>query len=269
MRRDVLDLRAFYASALGGTVREAVGRHLQQAWGDAADLDVLLWGYATPFAAGLGRARRTVAAMPATQGVEAWPASGRNNACLAPETALPFPAALFDRVLLAHLLEESDAPGEALAEAARVLRPSGRVVIVAASRTGVWSRAEGTPFGHGRPYSRGQLEREVRAAGLEPSAWSRTLYAPPLAVLAPAAGLWEEVGRRLWPPLGGLVLLEATKRTFAIRAPPAPARVRSRVRPVLVPAPAPAVRAAALATRTPCAISDPDVVPDLGRSPAP
>ena len=261
MRRDVLDLRAFYASPLGASVREAVGRHLVQAWGDAANLDVLLWGYATPFAAALGGARRTVAAMPAAQGVEAWPAAGRNLACLAPEDALPFPAALFDRVLLVHLLEESDAPGEALAEAARVMRPSGRVVVAVAARAGVWSRAEGTPFGHGRPYSRGQLEREVRAAGLEPAAWSRTLYAPPLALLVPAAGLWEAVGRRLWPPLGGLVLLEATKRTLAVRTPRAPVRERVRARTGLVPAPAPA----ALAGGTPCGISD----PHLPRSPAP
>ena len=250
MRRDVLDLRAFYASALGRTVREAVGRHLAQAWGDAAGLDVLLWGYATPFAAALAGARRTVAAMPAMQGVEAWPASGRNLASLAPEDALPFPAALFDRVLAAHLLEESEAPGAALAEAARVLRPSGRLVIVAAARAGVWSRAESTPFGHGRPYSRGQLEREVRGAGLEPVAWSRTLYVPPLALLAPAAGVWEEGGRRLGPALGGLVLLEATRRSLAVRAPPAAARVRARARPVLAPAPVPAN----LAARTPSAI---------------
>lgn len=251
MRRDVLELREFYAAPLGRVVREAVGRHLAQAWGDAAGLDVLLWGYATPFAAPLSAARRTVAAMPAAQGVEAWPASARNCACLAPEGALPFPAALFDRVLLAHLLEESEAPSEVLAEAARVLRPSGRVVVVAAARSGVWSRAEATPFGHGRPYSRAQLERQVRDAGLEPVAWSRTLYAPPHRLFSGAAEAWEEVGRRLWPALGGLVLLEAVKRSFAVRAPPAPARVRARVRPVLVPAAAPAT----LAASGPCGIA--------------
>ncbi len=262
MRCEVTELRGFYATELGRVVRDAVGRHLRGAWGDAAGLDVLLWGYATPFAAALPAARRTLAAMPAAQGVEAWPAGARNLACLAPEDALPFPAALFDRVLLAHLLEESDAPGAALAEAARVLRPSGRVVIVAAARAGVWSRAESTPFGHGRPYSRGQLEREVRAAGLQPAAWSRTLYAPPLGLLTPAAGVWEEVGRRLWPALGGLVLLEAVKRPPAAQSPSAPVRMRSRVRrPVLAPAPAPA----ALAARTASVIDE--AAPGARRTP--
>ena len=238
MRRDVEELRAFYASPLGRAVREAVGRRLAGAWGDAAGQDVLLWGYATPFADALTQARRLVAAMPAQQGVEVWPAAGRNRACLSPEDEAPFPDALFDRVLVAHLLEESDDPAALMAEAARVLSATGRLVVVAAARSGVWSHVESTPFGHGRPYSRGQLERAVCAAGLEPTAWSRALYVPPWTPLAGAAELWEAAGSRLWPTLGGLLMLEAGKRVFAVQPPhAAPARVR-RVRPALAPAPA-------------------------------
>ena len=238
MRRDVEELRDFYASALGRAVREAVGRRLHIAWGDAAGQDVLLWGYATPFAAGLTGARRVVAAMPARQGVEPWPAFARNRACLAPEEVLPLPNAVFDRVLVAHLLEESDDPAAALAEAARVMSASGRLVVVAAARSGVWSRTESTPFGHGRPYSRGQLERAVRGAGLEPAAWSRAVFVPPWPAFAGAADLWEAAGARLWPALSGLVLLEAVKRTFAAVSRPAPARARVRLAPALQPRPA-------------------------------
>lgn len=239
MRRDVEELRAFYASPLGRAVREAVGRRLAGTWGDAQGQDVLLWGYGTPFAEGLTRARRVVAAMPARQGVEPWPAAGRNRACLAPETVAPFPNALFDRVLLAHLLEEAEDPAAVLAEAARVLSASGRLVVVAAARSGVWSHVESTPLGHGRPYSLGQLERAVRAAGLEPVAWSRALYVPPWTPLAGAAELWEAAGARLWPGLGGLLMLEAAKRTFAAaRVQAEPARRPTRLRPALAPAPA-------------------------------
>ena len=49
MRRDVLDLRAFYASPLGRAAREILGRKVEEAWGDARGLDVLGLGYATPF----------------------------------------------------------------------------------------------------------------------------------------------------------------------------------------------------------------------------
>ena len=49
-----------------------------------------------------------------------------------------------------------------------MLAPSGRVIIVAAARMGLWADAEKTPFGHGRPFTRGQLESLVREAELEP-----------------------------------------------------------------------------------------------------
>ena len=44
-----------------------------------------------------------------------------------------------------------------LEEVWRVLAPEGRAVFVAPSRRGVWARVDGTPFGHGQPFSRGQL----------------------------------------------------------------------------------------------------------------
>ncbi len=141
MRRDVLELRRFYASPLGKAVREMVGRKLGEAWDNPKGLDVLGLGYPTPFLENLGSARRVVAAMPAAQGVEAWPHQGRNLACLADEAALPFTNALFDRILVVHGLEETDDPVALLREVWRVLAPSGRVIIVAASRLGLWSDA--------------------------------------------------------------------------------------------------------------------------------
>ena len=228
MRRDVLELREFYASPLGAAAREVLGAKLWEAWGDAAGLDVLGLGYATPWLESWrATARRTVASMPAQQGVEVWPGEGRPSSALAEETALPFMNALFDRVLIVHGLEESDDPARMLAEVWRVLAPNGRVVIAAASRRGVWSRAEHTPFGHGRSFSRTQLERLVREAELEPFAWSRALYVPPVTLLARWSEGWEQAGSRAWPPFAGLILLEAVKQTFAVkpRAVKAPARV--------------------------------------------
>jgi SAM-dependent methyltransferase len=237
MRRDVLELRQFYASALGRAARGMVRRKVEEAWGDVRGQDILGLGYATPFLDGLSRARRVVAAMPAAQGVEAWPQGGKNLASLMDETALAFPNALFDRILVVHGLEESDDPLALLRETWRVLAPSGRVVIVAASRLGLWSDAERTPFGHGRPYSRRQLEELVREAELEPMAWSRALYAPPLDWTAGLAEAFEQLGSRLWPQFSGLILLEAVKQTFAVK----PKARRLRAKPatgVLQPAPA-------------------------------
>ena len=113
-----------------------------------------------------------------------------------------------------------------LREVWRVLAPSGRVMIVAASRMGLWSDAEQTPFGHGRPFTRRQLEQLVREAELEPLAWSRALYAPPLDWTARWAEGFEQVGSRLWPRFSGLILLEAVKQTFAVKPKVSPQRLR-------------------------------------------
>jgi SAM-dependent methyltransferase len=234
MRRDVLDLRAFYATPLGGAVRGLVGRKIGEAWGDGRGLDVLGLGYAAPYlSAFTAAARRTVAAMPGQQGVEIWPAGDRNLTCLADEEALPFPNALFDRVLVIHGLEESDEPAAVLEEVKRVMAPAGRVIVAAVSRRGLWAGAEGTPFGYGRPFTRNQLETAVRDAGLEPTAWSRSLYAPPLQMAAPYAEAFEQIGSRLFPPASGLILLEAVKQTYAVKpaGTRAPAFAPGRLRP--------------------------------------
>ncbi|MDG2528364.1 class I SAM-dependent methyltransferase [Caulobacter endophyticus] len=238
MRRDVLDLRAFYAAPLGRVAREMLGRKVAEAWGDANGLDVLGLGYATPFLDECrAKARRVVAAMPATQGVEVWPVGERNQAALVEETALPFPNAMFDRILAVHALEEADDPSAVLRELWRVMAPSGRLIVAVASRDGVWARAEGTPFGHGRPFSRSQLENLLREADLEPAGWTRALYAPPAGFTVGWAEGFEQVGARLWPRFAGLILMEAVKQTFAVK--PRGTRARARVfAPVMPPVPA-------------------------------
>jgi len=237
MRRDVLELRQFYGSDLGRAVRAMVERKIAEAWGDVSGLDVLILGYGTPFAGDLRpRARRVVAAMPAQQGVEVWPADGRNLATLTPEDSLPFPNALFDRILLVHGLEESGDPVSLLREVWRVLAPSGRVVVTVASRNGLWANTEKTPFGHGRPYTRSQLAELLREADLEPSGWTRALYVPPVSWLARWAEGFEQAGSRLWPGFAGLLLMEAVKQTFAVKPQGQRARIRA-ARPVLAPTP--------------------------------
>jgi SAM-dependent methyltransferase len=237
MRRDVLDLRAFYETDLGEAVRDLMGRKLVEAWGDARGLDILGLGYAIPFLEPFSAtARRTVACMPGAQGVERWPAETPNCTCLGLEARLPFPNALFDRVLVIHGLEESDDIDGLLNEVTRVMSPSGRVILAVASRRGLWAGSEATPFGYGRPFTRTQLEEAVVNAGLEPTAWSRCLYVPPVPRLAAWAEAFEQVGSRIAPPLSGLILLEAIKQTFAVkpRGARAPAFAPGRLRPATV-----------------------------------
>lgn len=238
MRRSIEELRTFYGEPAGALVRRLLARRLADAWGEAVNCDVLGLGYATPWLDAFVGARRQVAAMPGGQGVEHWPSVGKNRTLLVNERSLPFPAGSFDRVLLVHALEESDDAQALMLEAVRILAPAGRIILVAAARGGLWARSEATPFGHGRPFTRRQMEQLVRAAGLEPTAWSQTLYVPPWGPLLPLADSLEPIGRHIMPGAAGVVLLEATREAYA-RARPGGAVATAPVRAtVLHPQPA-------------------------------
>jgi len=100
------------------------------------------------------------------------------------------------------------------------------LIVAVAARHGLWAQSEKTPFGFGRPYSRSQLAELIRSAGLEPTGWTRALYVPPLAWMSSWREGFEQLGALLWPPLSGIVLMEAVKYTFAVKSEPRPQRVR-------------------------------------------
>ncbi|HET7409747.1 MAG TPA: methyltransferase domain-containing protein, partial [Paracoccaceae bacterium] len=237
MRRDVVDLKRFYDSPMGQSAREVISRRIRSLWPDARNLDMAGIGYAGPYLAPYrDNARRLIAAMPAEQGAECWPETGPCASCLVEEAALPFRDASFDRVIVAHGLEESDALRAMLAEIWRICAGEARIILIAPNRVGLWALSDSSPFGHGRPFTRIQLARLLRDGGFEPQAWSHTLYTPPArwgAVVKSAAG-FEAVGELLLPGLGGVILVEARKRVPApprgLRAPaytPAAAAARA------------------------------------------
>lgn len=240
MRRDAVELDRFYRTAPGRTAQAMVLRRLAALWPDVKGLDLLGLGYAAPWLDHYApAARRAVAFMPAGQGAVTWPGGGASRTALGDETRLPFPDALFDRVLMAHALEEAESLPALLREVWRVCAPQGRVMIVCANRSGLWARADSTPFGHGRPFSKGQLSGLLDDAAFEATAWARALYAPPWRMACgPRAGrVWEETGERLFPGFGGVILAEAVKRVAAL-TPRAAARTR---RAGLEAGPAPAL----------------------------
>ena len=153
----------------------------------------------------------------------------RSRTVLGEEAHLPFPDAMFDRIVLIHALEESQSPPHMLREIWRILAPQGRLALIVPNRAGLWARMESTPFGHGRPFSKGQLSRLLTDAALTPTAWARALYAPPWRWSCKdgrALG-WEQAGEKIAPHLGGLILAEAVKNTGALTPRPArPVRVR-------------------------------------------
>jgi SAM-dependent methyltransferase len=242
MPLDVTDLRSFYASPLGQTSRRLVGAQLTRRWDAVSGLSIVGLGYATPYLELFaGQPLRLLAFMPAEQGVVNWPANGPSASALIDDSMLPLPDACIDRFLLAHGLETAEHPRELLEEIWRVLTPGGRLIVVAPNRSGLWARLDSTPFGHGRPYSRGQLLDLMRQTLFSPIYWSEALYAPPLgrAMLLRLAPMIENISGRLSLPGAGVIVVEATKQLYRLVGARRPRRALPELAPVLTPALAP------------------------------
>ncbi len=217
MRFDIDRQQAFYGSALGRLTFEMIDKRVAALWPAANGLDVLGIGHADALLDRFrGGARRVISAAPAMQGAERWPAEGKGLTTLVEDERLPFPDALFDRIIVLHALEEAESPQRLLREIWRVAAPEARILIIVAHRRGLWSRAESTPFGHGRPYTRTQLNRLMEDAMFAPQASARALFAPPIGwgVITSAADAWERIGRVAWSGFGGVLMIEAMKRIY-------------------------------------------------------
>ncbi|MAU94999.1 MAG: SAM-dependent methyltransferase [Fulvimarina sp.] len=236
---DIIDLCNFYASPLGVAAARSISLALTPVWRPISEERLLGLGYATPYLTRFGTdCERSLAFMPAAQGAERWPAGAPLRTALVGIEDLPLGDASIDRILMVHALEFAESAEALLAEAWRVLAPGGSLVIVVPHRRGVWARFEHTPFGSGRPWSRGQLTRLLRSVTFTPHAWSEALYFPPferrsLVGLAPAL---ERLGRRCWPMFAGVVVIEAVKQLYRGIPVASAAKERRVAKPVLVPA---------------------------------
>jgi SAM-dependent methyltransferase len=218
MSSDVIDLRDFYRSDLGQIARHMIRRAVRRVWPDLEGMRLLGIGYPTPFLAVLlSDTERTVAVMPASQGVVGWPVEGRNLVTLAEEGELPFADCSIDRVLMVHALESSEEARALLREVWRVLTGGGRLLIVVPNRRGIWARLDRTPFGYGRPYTASQLSHLLRGERFIPLASQGALFIPPSRsrTILRAAPVWERVGKRFFPSFAGVVLVEAAKEIYA------------------------------------------------------
>lgn len=216
---DVVDLAEFYRSRLGIIARRIIAHRIRARWRDTRGMTVAGLGYAAPYLGGfLNEAARVMALMPQAQGAIVWPHEGASHTVLVDEMRLPLPGQSVDRLLLVHCLEHTEAGEVLLREAWRVLAPEGRLMIVLANRHGLWSSREATPFGHGLPFSRGQIAKLLEQSMFAVEGMSPALFMPPVdwAPFIHSAAAWERAGSRLWPLFSGVLLAEAVKHVYAV-----------------------------------------------------
>jgi len=215
---DAVDLQEFYASPTGLTARRMISRHVRDIWPDVKGMNVLGIGFPTPYLnAFRSEASCVMAAMPASQGVIHWPIDGTNHTCLSLESELPFPDLSIDRVLMVHAVECAETIRPMMREIWRVLSGSGRLLVIAPNRRGIWARLERTPFGYGRPYTPSQLSRLLRDTLFMPLQSGSALYVPPSKsrMIISSAPAMEKIGKRWLPALGGVISVEAGKQIYS------------------------------------------------------
>ena len=233
MTSEVHGLASFYASRGGETASRLVAARLAALWPALPGCSVLGLGWAAPYL-GLWRAeaQRCIGLVPAhIPGSQPLvPPETPRATLVAEEDRLPFPDDSFDRVLLVHGLEAAENARRLLREVWRVLRDDGRVMLVVPNRTGLWAHLDRTPFGHGQPYSRGQIERLLARHLFRAERREAALFVPPygLGRIGSAAPALEGAGRILCPRLAGVFIVEAEKDLFAA-VPAGAVRLRRRV----------------------------------------
>lgn len=208
----------FYATRRGALAAHLLRERLALAWPHLPGQAVLGLGFAAPYLR-LWReqAARCIALTPAQVGAARWPVGSANLSCTAEEDALPFADLCFDRVLLVHGLEAAENARRLLREVWRVLKDDGRLMVVAPNRSGMWAHLESTPFGHGTPYSPGQVGRLMAASMFRVERRDVALFLPPtnLRLVQRDARLWERTGRRWLPRFAGVTITEAVKDVYA------------------------------------------------------
>ena len=218
MWTDVLDLNEFYSRPLGQMTVRLLRARLREMWPNVKGETVLGLGYATPFLRPfMEEAGRTLAFMPAPQGVTRWPRKAANHTAFVEEMDLPLPDRSVDRVLLVHAVECTEQLRPFLREIWRVMADGGRLVSVVPTRAGLWSQLDRSPFYQGHPYSPGQVAGLLRANMFAPLRQGRALFMPPtqsrLALrMAPTV---ERFGQRWLGRFAGVSVIESGKQLYA------------------------------------------------------
>ncbi len=227
---DVLDIKSFYSSMLGRLAARIIKNGLKELIGEIKGERILGVGYCPPYLQPfLEDAESVFCFMPAAQGVIHWPASHANNLSLmGDELELPFPDNSIDIAIVAHACENSEQVIEMLEEIWRVLVAGGKIFIITPNRKGIWSRLDTTPFGQGKPYSRGQLKTIMEKANYVSLDFRSVLYTPPInsTLVMRFSGFFEKIGSKMRGLFGGVLIASGSKQVYAVM----PLRKKVRMR---------------------------------------
>ncbi len=231
---DISDLLKFYASSLGAEVQNRLTTLIVDLWPAVKCNTFICHGFPFPFLNERGlEAERMAIFMSPHIGVMNWTLKGKNITALAEEGELPLGDDSADRLLLLHSLEFCQNPRVFLREIWRVLAPEGRAIVIVPNRRSLWSHLDHTPFGHGNPYSMGQLSYLLKENQFDICQKVRSLYMLPSEFWhnTPAASIAEALNKTFAEKLSGVVAIEVKKRLYCGTLP------KERKRLLITPSP--------------------------------
>lgn len=237
---DITTLHTFYQRPIGQRVAEELRTKIQNHWPHITALRLLSIGYTAPLIAELHNdAECALTLVPSSLGVST---KDQGAIALYDGTHLPLPDQCMDYILIAHSLENARDPSHFLSEASRVLAPAGRLLIIAPSALGAWSKdwrknsskSSKNPFSAGQSFHKTQIAQWLSDCALTHVQTSEALHWPPLENKAIfAVGQWlNQAGKMAHVLPAGVYLVEARKDL----ANPVLLRPRRRLQPSYRPA---------------------------------
>ena len=218
---DIIALRQFYASPLGGLVKQWLRRYVAWRVGGVHGETCVGMGYAAPLFRAIenlsNAPKHVIALMPGKQGALYWPLQEDNRVALGALEKLPFQDSSVHWLVMLHALEHADDPEAVLAEAHRVLVPGGRVLMFVPHRHRPWRWWGDAPFKHGKAYGYSELKRLVRDAEFSITYYGGALMLPPIfhPLLRRLLSFCERAIGVLIPRMGSVMCVEVEKQIFA------------------------------------------------------
>jgi SAM-dependent methyltransferase len=213
-----LEYQSFYCSYLGQKVRHTLLTHILEILPVVDKQNILGLGHAFPYVdMFLGKASRVIMAPSFAQGlIHAWPQESYSLTTRVDYKDLPFEDLFFDILIGVHFLENSQSITDHLREAWRVLKANGRFILIIPNRSGLWSRIDTTPFGHGQPYSQNQIINLLKLACFTPLSIRYALYTLPFpkSMLMKGWPLYEKIGNLVFKKYAGVMIIEVQKQVY-------------------------------------------------------
>ena len=214
MLYDVGKINTFYNHSHGQIVAKLLREDLSNIWEPSKTTSNLAVGFPFYF---FPEDIICPVLMPVEIGGIAWAHNQEIYTAIIDSNSWPLESDSIDCIFISHALEFITDHHSFLMEAGRVLKSAGKLILMVPQRRGLWLRTETTPFGHGTPFSKGQIFRLLKNTGLNPEKCTSSLFLPPFAYKLPEAlsNQIEIVGEHLLQLLGGVLIVEATKMVYA------------------------------------------------------